>query len=145
MSTESVMPSNPLIPCHPLLFLPSIFPSTRVSSNELVLRIRWPKHWNFSFSVSPSNEYSGLTSFRMGWVDLLAVHGTLKSLQHYSVKASNLQHPAFFMVQLPHPYRTASKTTALTTDLGHSKRDRSGPFQQDTAVCGALPHSSGRQ
>ena len=103
MSTESVMPSNHLILCHPLLFLPSIFPSIRVFSNESTLRIRWPEYWSFSFSISPSNEYSGLITFRNNWLDLLAVQGTLKSLlQHDSLKASILQHSAFFMVQLSH-------------------------------------------
>ena len=105
MSTESVMPSNHLIVCHPLLLLPSIFPSIRVFSNELVLWIRWPKYWSFSISISPSNEYSGLISFRMDWLDLLAVQGTLKSLlQHHSSKVSVLQYSALFMVQLSHPY-----------------------------------------
>ena len=110
------MPCNYLVICHPLLLLPSIFPSIRVFSNESALCIRWPKYWNFSFSISPSNEYSGLTSFRIDWVDLLAVQGTLKSLlQHHSSKASILQHSGFFMVQLSHPYMTTGKTTALTT------------------------------
>ena len=108
------MPSNHLILCCPLLLLPSTFPSIRVFFNESVLQIRWPKHWSFSFSISPSNEYSGLISFRMDW-DLLAVQGTLKSLfQHHSPKASILRHSAFFMVQLSHPYMTTGKTTALT-------------------------------
>ena len=103
MSTESVMPSNHLILCHPLLLLPPIFPSITVFSNESVLRIRWPKYWSFSFSISPSNEYSELISFRMDWWELLAVQGTLKSLlQHHSSKASILQHSAFFTVQLSH-------------------------------------------
>ena len=116
MSIESVMPSNHLILCHPPLFLPSIFPSIRVFSNESVLRIRWPKYWSFSFSISPSNEYSGLISFKMDWLDLLAVQGTLKSLlQHHSSKASILRHSAFFMVQLSHPHMTTGKTIALTT------------------------------
>ena len=107
MSIESVMPSNHLILCRPLLLLPSIFPNTRVFSNELVLRIRWPKYWSFSFSSSPSKEYSGLISFRMDWLDLLAVQGTLKSLlQHHSSKASILQCSAFFIVQVSHPYMT---------------------------------------
>ena len=107
MSIESVMPSNHLILCSPLLLLPSVFPSIRVFSNESVLRIRWPKYWSFSFSVSPSNEYSGLISFRMDWLDLLAVQETLKSLlQHHSSKASILWHPAFFIVQLSHLYIT---------------------------------------
>ena len=101
MSIESVMPSSHLILCRPLLFLPSIFPSIGVFSNESVVCIRWPKYWSFSFSISPSNEYSGLISFRMDWFDLLAVQGTLKSLlQHHSLKAPILQHSAFFMVQL---------------------------------------------
>ena len=110
MSIESVMPSNHLILCHPLFLPPSIFPSIRVFSNESVLRIRWPKYWSFSFSISPSNEYSGLISFRMDWLDLLAVQGTLKSLlQHHSSKASNLWHSAFFTVQRAHPYMTIGK------------------------------------
>ena len=115
MTIESVMPSNHLILCHPLLLPPSIFPSIGVFSNESVLPIRWPKYWSFSFSISPSNEYSGLISFRMDWLDLLAVQGTLKSLlQHRSSKASILQHSAFFTVQLSHPYMTTGKTIALT-------------------------------
>ena len=115
MSNASVMPSNHLILCRPLLLLPSIFPSIRVFSNESVLHIRWPKDWSFSFSISPSNKYSGLISFRMDWLDLLTVQGTLKSLlQHHSSKASVLQHSAFFMVQLSHPYLTTGKTIALT-------------------------------
>ena len=109
------MPSNHLILCHPLLLPPSIFPSIRVFSNESVLHIRWPKYWSFSFSISPSNEYSGLISFRMDWLDLLAVQRTLKSrLQHHSSKASILWHSAFFNVQLSHPYMTNGKTIALT-------------------------------
>ena len=108
------MPSNHLILCHPLL-LPSIFPSIRVFSNESALHIRWPKYWSFSFSISPSNEYSVLISFRMDWLDFLAVQGTLKNLlQHHSSKASILQRPAFFIVQLSHPYMTTGKTIALT-------------------------------
>ena len=115
MSIESVMPSNHLIFCCPLLLLPSIFPSTRIFSNESALHITWPKDWSFSFNISPSNEYSGLISFRMDWLDLLAVQGTLKSLlQHHSSKASNLQFSAFFIVQLSHPYMTTGKTIALT-------------------------------
>ena len=115
MSIESVMPSNHLILSHPLLLLPSIFPSIRVFSNELALRMRWPKYWSFSFSISPSNEYSGLTSFRMDWLDLLAVQGTIKSLlQHHSSKASILLRSSFFVVQLSHPYMTNGKTIALT-------------------------------
>ena len=108
------MPSNHLTLCCPLLFLLSIFPSIRVFSNESVLHIRWPKYWSFNFSISPSNEYSGLISFRMHWLDLLAVQGTLKSLQHHSSKASILWHSAFFTVQLLHPYMTTGKTVALT-------------------------------
>ena len=124
MSTHLVMPSNHLILCCPLLFLPSIFPSIRVFSNELALCIRWPKYWSFSFSISPSNEHPGLISFRMYWLDLLAVQGTLKSLlQHHSSKASILHHSskasilhrsAFFIVQLSRPYMTTGKTIALT-------------------------------
>ena len=112
---ELVMPSNHLILCHPLLLLPSVFPSIRVSYNESALHIRWPNYWNFSFSISPSNEYSGLISFRMDWLDLLAVQGTLKSLlQHRSSKASILWCSAFFIVQLSHPYMTTGKIRALT-------------------------------
>ena len=115
MSFELVIPSNHLILCHPLLFLPSIFPSIRVFSNDSVLPIRWPKYWSFSFSISPSNEYWGLISFRMDWLDLLAVQGTLKSLlQHHSSKASILLHSAFFIVQLSHLYTTTGKTIVLT-------------------------------
>ena len=115
MSIESVMPSNHLILCHPLLLLPSIFPSIRVFSNESALRIRWPKYWSFSFNISPSNEYLGLISFRMDWLDLLAVQGTLKSLlQHHTSKASILQQSGFFMVQLSHSFMTTGKTIALT-------------------------------
>ena len=115
MSIESLMPSNHLILCRPLLLLLSIFPSIRVFFNESVLHIRWPKYWSFSFSISLSNEYSGLISFRMDWLDLLAVQGTLKSLlQNHSSKASILRHSAFFIVQLSHPYVTTGKTIALT-------------------------------
>ena len=115
MSIKSVMPSNHFIVCHPLLLLPSIFPGIRVFSNESVLRIRWPKYWSFSFSISPSNEYLGLISFRMDWLDLLAVQGTLKSLlQYYSSKASILWCSAFFIVQLSHSYMMTGKTIALT-------------------------------
>ena len=114
-SIESVMPSSHLILCRPLLLLPSIFPSIRVFSNESALHITWLKYWSFSFSISPSNEHPGLTSFRMDWLDLLAVQGTLKSLlQHHSSKASVLLHSAFFIVQLSHPYMTTGKTIALT-------------------------------
>ena len=115
MSIELVMLSNHLILCRPLLLLPSIFPSFRVFSNESALHIRWPKYWSFSFNVSPCNEHPRLISFRMEWLDLLAVHGTLKSLlQHHSSKASILQCSAFFIVQLSHPYVTTGKTVALT-------------------------------
>ena len=116
-SIKSVMPYNHLIFCHPLLLLPSIFPSIRVFSKESVLRIRWPKYWSFSFSISPSSEYSGLISFSMDWVDLLAVQGVLKNLlQHHSSKAPVLLHSGFFIVQLSHPYMTTGKTIALTRE-----------------------------
>ena len=115
MCIESVMPSSHLILCHPLLLLPPIPPSIRVFSNESVLHIRWPKYWSFSLSISPSNKHPGLVSFRMDWLDLLAVQGTLKSLlQHHSSKASVLWHSASFIVQLLHPYMTTGKTIALT-------------------------------
>ena len=115
MSIELLMPSNYLILCCPFLLLPSIFPSIRVFSNESALPIRWPKYWSFSFSISATNEHSGLTSFRKDWLDLLAVQGTLKSLlQHHSSKASILRPSAFFIVQLSHPYMTTGKTIALT-------------------------------
>ena len=115
MSIELVMPSNHLILCHPLLLLPSIFPSIRVFSNESALHIRWPKYWSFGFSINPSNEYSGLISFRIDWFDFLAVQGTLRSLlQHHSSKASILQRSTFFIVQLSHPYMATGKTIALT-------------------------------
>ena len=115
MSIEPMMPSNHLILCRPLLLLPPVFPEIRVSSNESVLGIRWPEYWSFSFSISPSSEYSGLISLRMDWLDLLAVQGTLKSLlQHPSSKASILWCSAFFMVQLSHPYMTTGKTIALS-------------------------------
>ena len=119
MSNESIMPSNHLIICCRLLFLPSIFPSIRGFSNELALHITWPKYWSFNFSISPSNEYSGLISFRIDWFGLLAVQGTLKSLsQHQNLKTSVIPHSALFMVQLSHPYMTTGKTIALTnTDL----------------------------
>ena len=121
-SIELVMPSNHLILCRPLLLPPSIFPNISVFSSELVLHIRWPKYWGFSFSISPSNEYSGLISFRMDWLDLLAVQVTLKSLlQHHSSKASILQHSAFFLVQLSHPYMTTGKTIALSRQTFVSK------------------------
>ena len=115
MSNESVMPSNHLIFCCPLLLLPSIFPSIRVFSNESALPMRWPKYWSFSFNISPSSKHPGLISFRMDWLALLAVQGTLKSLlQHHSSKASILQCSAFFTVQLSHPYMSTGKTIALT-------------------------------
>ena len=115
MSFELVMPSSHLILCRPRLFPPSIFPSIGVFSSESILHIKWPKYWSFSFSISPSNEHSGLISFRMDWLDLLAVQGTLKSLlQHHSSKASILHHSAFFIVQISHPYMTTGKTIALT-------------------------------
>ena len=115
MSIESVMPSNHLIICCPLLLLPSIFPSIMVFSNEWALHIRWPKYWSFSFKISPTNEHPGLISFRVDWLDLLAVQGTLKSLlQHHSLKASNLRHSAFFTVQPSHPFMTTGKTIALS-------------------------------
>src|SRR5574337_1322946 len=115
MSIESVMPSSHLILCRPLLLLPPMPPSIRVFSNKSTLRMRWPKYWSFSFSIIPSKEHPGLISFRMHWLDLLAVHGTLKSLlQHHSSKASILRHSAFFTVQLSHPYMTTGKTIALT-------------------------------
>ena len=115
MSIKSAKPSNHLIPCHPLLLLPSIFPSIRVFSNESALHIRWPKYWSFSLSISPSNEHPGLISSRMDWLDLLAVQGTLKSLlQHHSSKASILRCSAFFIVQLSHPHKTTGKTVSLT-------------------------------
>ena len=118
VSIESVMPSNHLILCHPLLLLPSIFPSIRVFSNESALHIRWPKYWSFSFNISPSNEHPGLISFGMDWFDLLAVQGTLKSLlQHHTSKASILLHSAFLIVQLSHPYMTTGKTITLTRQI----------------------------
>ena len=115
MSIKSVMPSSHLILCHPLLLLPPIPPSIRIFSNESTLHMRWPKYWSFSFSISPSNEHPGLISFRMDWLDLLAIQGTLKSLLHQHIsKASILWHSAFFIVQLSHPYMTTGKTIALT-------------------------------
>ena len=122
MSIESVMPSSHLILCRPLLLLPSIFPSIRVFSNDSVLHIRWPKYWSFSFNISPSNEHPGLISFRMVWLDLLAVQGTLKSLlQHHSSKASILWCSAFFIAQLSHAYMTTRKTIALTRQTSVDK------------------------
>ena len=115
MSIESVMPSNHLVLCRPLLLLPSIFLSIRVFSKDSALCIRWPKYWSFSFSISPSNEYSGLISYKIDWLDLLEIQGTFKSLlQHYSSKTTSLQVSAFFMAQLSHPYMTTGKTIALT-------------------------------
>ena len=121
MFIEFVILSSHLILCHPLLLLPSIFPSIRVFSNESALCIRWPKYWSFSFSISPAHEYSGLTSFRIDWFDLLAIQGTLKSLLNHSSKESILQHSAFFMVQLSHPYVTTGKTIALTIQTSVGK------------------------
>ena len=122
MSIESVMPSNHLIFCHPVLLLPSVFPSIRVFSNESALCIRWPKYWSFSFNINPSDEHPGLILFRMDWLDLLAVQGTLKSLlQHHSSKASILWRSAFFTVQLSHPYMTTGKTIALTRQTFEGK------------------------
>ena len=119
MSIELMMPSNHLILCHPLLLPPSIFPSIKVFSNESTLRMRWLKYWSFSFSIIPSKEHPGLISFRMDWLDLLAVQGTLKSLlQHHSSKASILQHSAFFTVQLSHPYMTTGKTAGGRMGIG---------------------------
>ena len=129
MSIESVMPSNHLILCRPLLLLPSIIPSVRVFSNESALHIRWPKYWSFNFNISPSNEHSGVISFRMDWLGLLAVQGTLKSLlQHHSSKASILQRSAFFIVQLSHPYMTTGKTITLTrqTFVGKGPSTKAG-------------------
>ena len=124
MSIESVMSSNCLVLCRPLLLLPSVFPSIRVFSNNSALPIRWPKYWSLSFNISPSNDYSGLISFRIDWFDLLSVQGTLRNLlQHYSSKASVLQCSAFFMVQLSHPYMTTGKTIALTLDLCQQSND----------------------
>ena len=121
MSIESVLPSNHLILCCPLLLLPSVFPTIRVFSNELVLRIRWPKYWSFSFSISPSN--SGMISFRIDWLELLEVQGTLKSLlQHYSSKTSILKHSVFLIVQFSHPYITTGKTTASTIQTLSAKQ-----------------------
>ena len=129
MSTELVMPSSHLILCRPLLLLPSIFPRIRVFSNESVLHIRWPKYWSFSFNISPSNEHSGLISFRMDWLDLLAIHGTLKSLiQCQSSKASLLQRSAFFMVQLSYLYMTSAQFTSVT----HSHPTLCDPMNRST-------------
>ena len=144
MSIELVMPSNCLILCHPLLLLPLIFPGIRGFSNESVLRIRWPKYWSFSFSISPYNEHPGLISFRIDWLDLLAVQGTLKSLlQHHSSKASILQHSAFLMVQLSYLYTTTGKTIALTrwTFVGKVKSLLFNMLSQ--SVIAFLPRSKG--
>ena len=131
-SIELVMPSSHLILCHPLLLLPPIPPSVRVFSNESTLRMRWPKYWSFSFSISPSNEHPGLIPFRMDWLDLLAVQGTLKSLlQQHSSKASVLQCSAFFMVQFSHPYMTTGKTIALTR---HGARLKTWPFRSSSHI-----------
>ena len=149
MSIESVMPSNHLILCHPSLLLPPIPPSIKVFSNESTLHMRWPKYWSFSFSISPSNKHPGLISFRMGWLDLLAVQGTLKSLlQHYRSKASILWCSAFFPVQLSHPYMTSGKTMALTRRTFVGKvmsllfKEFCLPIQQ-TRDAGLIPGSKG--
>ena len=135
MSIESVMPSNHLILCCPLLLLPSIFPSIRVFSNELALHIRWPKYCSFSFNISPSNKHPGLISFKMDWLDLFAVQGTLKSLlQHHSSKASILLHSAFFIVQLSHPYMTSGKTIALIRQTFVGKETVSHPMTCDVWI-----------
>ena len=135
MSFQSVMPSNHLILYSPLLLLPSIFPSIRVFSNESVLHIRWPKYWGFSFSISPSNEYSGLISFRTDWFDLLAVQWNLKSLlQHHSSKASILQCSAFFMVQLSHLYMTTGKTIALNRQTFFGRASLIAPLLKNPTV-----------
>ena len=129
MSIHLVMPSNHLILCCPLLLLPPIFPTIRVFSNELALCIRWPKYWSFSFNISPSKEHPGQISFRMDWLDLLAVQGTLKSLQHHSSKSSILRCSAFFTVQLSHPYMTTGKTIALTRQTFVGKGPLWGPLK----------------
>ena len=166
MSIKSVMPSNHLILCRPLLLLPSIFPSIRVFSNDSFLRVRWPKYWSFSFNISPSNEHPGLISFKMDWLDLLAIQRTLKSLlQHHSSKASILQRSAFFTLQLSHPCMTTGKTIALTrrtfvgkvislllnmlsrlviTFLPRSKRLLISWLQSPTAVIWKLPKIKGK-
>ena len=141
MSIESVMPFNHLILCRPFLLLPSIFPSIRVFSNESVLHIRWPKYWSFSFSISPSSEYSGLISFRIDWFGLLAVQRTLKSLlQHHSSKTSVLQGSTFFIVQLSHPYMTTGKTIPLTRQTFVGK-GMSLLFKLSRLVIAFLPRS----
>ena len=132
MSIKSVMPSNHLILCHPLLLSPSIFPSIRVFSNESALHMRWPKYWGFSFNISPSSEHPGLISFRMDWLDLLAVQGTLKSLlQHHSSKASILRCSAFFIVQLSHPYMTTGQTIALTRRTLYTQWNITQPWKTE--------------
>ena len=142
MSIESVRPSNHLILCHPLLLLPSIFPSIRVFSNESVLPIRWPKYWSFSFSISPPNKYLGLISFRMDWFDLFVVQGTLNSLlQCHNSKASILQHSGFSMVQISHLYMTTRKTIALTRRTFVSKAMSLFFNMLSTLVIGFLPRS----
>ena len=148
MSIEAVMPSNHLILCHPLLLLPSIFPSIRVFSSESALRIRWPKYWNFSFSINPSDEHPGLISFRMDWLDLLAVQGTLKNLlQHHSSKASILQRSAFFMVQLSHPYMITVPTYYRHPQMCGAHRDTAvlpkSPGQEHH--CASLEHGTDRR
>ena len=141
MCIESVMLSNHLILCHPLLLLPSIFPSNKVFSNDSALRIRWPKYWSLSFSVSLSNNYSGLISFRIDWFDLLAVKGTLKSLlQDHNSKASILWNSAFFMAQLSHPYMTTGKTVALTLQISMLEAEH---IQLISKVCGGTGGSPG--
>ena len=141
MSIVLVMPSNHLILCHPLLLPPSTFPSIRVFSNESVLHIRWPKYWSFSFSISPSNEYSGWISFRMDWLDLLAVQETLKSLfQHHNSKASILGRSAFFIVQVSHPYMTTG-----TIKISKLKSMLSSPFQKPPLQPSLLPHGNASQ
>ena len=135
MSIGSVMPSNHHILCRPLLLLPSIFPSIRVFSNESALHIRWSKDWSFSFGISPSNEYSGLISFRRNWLDLLAVQGTLKSLlQHHSLKASILWHSAFFIVQLSHPYMTTGKTRLRGLEMNGASQKTGGCLSQCPSI-----------
>ena len=149
MSIESVMPSNHLILCRPLLLLPSIFPSIRVFSNESALHIRWPKYWGFSFNIRPSNEYSGQISFRMDWLDLLAVQGTLKSpLQHHSSKASILRHSAFFMVQLSYPYMTTNCRVSVYLAPTTQACAHDGPADASRGLCAWGPGgrcAAGRQ
>ena len=149
MSIELVIPSNHLILCSPLLFLPSIFPSIRVFSSESALRIRWPKYWSLSFKISPTNEHSGLISFRMDWLDLLAVQGTLKSLlQHYSSKASILRHSAFFMVQLSYPYMTTNCHVSVYLAPTTQACAHNGPADASRGLCAWGPGgrcAAGRQ